>query len=219
MSYFVLTNLEYSFDASAQTITLANKFSNITKEQILSIRDLTSSEQIYDSRDTSLYDISISGGVITYTYGNTNHVDTDNIQIIVDATPGYNAVLNAFNMVEQAPLDQQPLDPNPVLNAVTTAQTSTYTTVLDKQRLTVIVNVTSGATGGTITLKTKNSAGTAISVPFIDIADDSINASKVCTTGSYIFKLPADITIKELAVGLESVTDGTFTADILGGAL
>jgi len=130
----------------------------------------------------------------------------------------YNTAINSLNVVENAPLDQQPLDETP-LNAVTTAQTSTYTTVLDKQRLTVIVNVTSGTTGGTITLKTKNSAGIAINVPFIDTADDSINTSKVCTTGSYIFKLPADITIKELAVDLSSVTDGTFTVDILGGAL
>jgi hypothetical protein len=130
----------------------------------------------------------------------------------------YNTAINSLNVVENAPLDQQPLDETP-LNAVTTAQTSTYITVMDKEDLTVEVYVTSGATGGTITLKTHDSSDNVINVPFIDTADDSINTSKVCTTGGYIFKLTSDLTLKDLAVDLSSVTDGTFTVSVYGGAI
>lgn len=214
-------NNNITFDASAQTITMNGYYSGVTREQIQHIKNLTTGDTLYNAAFPNKYNISVASGVITHNYDNSNHNDTDIIQVIVvlTETMGYNSTTGTLKITEQSPIDQQGLDSNPALNAVTTAQTSTYVNVFDKKRLTVLVEVTNGGTGGTLKLKTHNSQGTAINVPFIDTADGSRKNSAVCTTGNYVYTLPPNITLKDIAVALESVTDGEFTVDILGGAL
>lgn len=132
----------------------------------------------------------------------------------------YDSVLNLVKISEQAPLDQQALDER-LFDGITSAQTSTEVTVLDKQRLTFFLNVDAGATGGTITIQAVNDDGDSVDVAFYEIGDVSSTkiASKVCTTGNYCFSLPEDLTFKKVTVTLGSYTNGTFTMDVWGGAL
>ena len=77
------SNSEYTFDASAQEITLLSPFDSVDEEQILKITNQTTSAVIYDSARRT-YPISVSSGVITHTYDLTGMADTDALQIILD---------------------------------------------------------------------------------------------------------------------------------------
>lgn len=72
----------YTFDASAKTITLFAPYSDITIEQVLKIRNLTCRQNLYDCNIGSP-SISIESGIITHTASNKYHNDTDNIQISI----------------------------------------------------------------------------------------------------------------------------------------
>lgn len=74
---------EYTFDASAKTITLAAPYDALNQAQIVSIFDITSNDSIFEvgrRRNT----ISLSGDVITYTSDNSNQNDTDKLRIIIE---------------------------------------------------------------------------------------------------------------------------------------
>ena len=80
----VLDNNFYSFDASLKTITLVVPYTGHSLGHILSIKDLTTNEVLYDVELQRTDPISISGSVITHTHGNTGQADTDKLQITVD---------------------------------------------------------------------------------------------------------------------------------------
>ncbi len=79
----ILKDGEYTYNASAKTITLIPKGSELTLGQIKKIRNLTRNDTLYDS-DYPVDPISISSGIITHTHGNTIHANTDKLQIIID---------------------------------------------------------------------------------------------------------------------------------------
>ena len=76
-------NTEYTFDASAQEITLLSPFDTVDEEQIIKITNLDTGAVIYSS-DRRTCPISVSSGVITHTYDLTGMADTDALQIILD---------------------------------------------------------------------------------------------------------------------------------------
>lgn len=76
----------YTFDASARTITLTGVHRFSSTGDIISIRNTTTGEVIYDSTvwyGPNVAHITVSDGVITYNAGNTAHSDTDKLQIKV----------------------------------------------------------------------------------------------------------------------------------------
>ncbi len=72
----------YTFDASEKTITLSSPYNSMTEEQIVTIRNITKNQLIYDSANTNRGQISITNGVITFTY-NGQMANSDKIQIEV----------------------------------------------------------------------------------------------------------------------------------------
>ncbi len=83
MVKYTLKDGEYTFNATAKTITLIPPWNALNWSQILSIRNLTVNEQFYDC-NSSRYTISVSGAVITHTYDNSYHNNTDKLQIVID---------------------------------------------------------------------------------------------------------------------------------------
>lgn len=79
----VIPNESYTLDASANTITLSGEFASITEEQVISIRNITKNQLIYDSANTNRGQITIADSVITFTY-NGQMANSDKIQIIVN---------------------------------------------------------------------------------------------------------------------------------------
>lgn len=79
----VIPAANYTLDASESTITLSGDYTTVTEEQVISIRNITKNQLIYDSGNTNRGQISIVDGVITFTYSGQME-DTDNIQIEVD---------------------------------------------------------------------------------------------------------------------------------------
>lgn len=95
----VLSNSDYTFVASAKTITFAAPFNVLTTEQIYHIVNLSTGVVIYDA-DRRTHPISMAAGVITHTYDNTGMADADKLQISVDdgtsGGGGGGGVLNNF---------------------------------------------------------------------------------------------------------------------------
>lgn len=83
MSERILGDGEYTFNATAKTITLSSKWVELSLGHIKKITNLTRKHTIYDSMQP-VDSISISSGVITHTHGNGGHEDSDKLQIIVD---------------------------------------------------------------------------------------------------------------------------------------
>ena len=80
----VLEDSYYTFDASLKTITLLKPYTSHSLGHIISIKDLTTNELLYDVELQRTDPISISGAVITHTHGNTGQADTDKLQIVID---------------------------------------------------------------------------------------------------------------------------------------
>ena len=74
---------DVTFDASEKTITLGGDYSTVLHEQISRITNLTTGDLIYNSEDPNKYSISMASDVITHTYDNSRHNDTDSLQIVV----------------------------------------------------------------------------------------------------------------------------------------
>jgi hypothetical protein len=92
MVSFVIPFSAITHNPTAKTLTLAAPYNTITAEKVLSIYNLTKGFSIYNYLDPKRHnsftntagpDISITGGVITYTT-NTTSANTDIIQIVVD---------------------------------------------------------------------------------------------------------------------------------------
>lgn len=85
----------YTLDSSARTITLGGIYTEVEFSQIVSITDLTTSDNLYDvgiNRDG----VSMEGSVITYNTDNSVPADADILRIIVDDVgvllPGSNLI-------------------------------------------------------------------------------------------------------------------------------
>lgn len=78
----VVPDENYSLDASSKEISLFSPFDSIKIESFLKIKNLTTGDEIYSSENMD-HEISLSEGVITYSYQNPQHADTDKLQIIV----------------------------------------------------------------------------------------------------------------------------------------
>jgi hypothetical protein len=84
MVQVILEDSDYSYDASEKQITLFSPYNSISPGQVVSIRNVTTGETIYDSREKSslrIPRITISGGVLTHKANNARHSDTDTLQI------------------------------------------------------------------------------------------------------------------------------------------
>jgi len=93
----ILKDSEYTFAAAAKTITLSTPYDALNVGQVISILNLTTGDLIYASdirgqparsscTETGC-PISIAAAVITHTYDNPSHADTDKLQIVIDAIP------------------------------------------------------------------------------------------------------------------------------------
>jgi len=80
--YQVVPEAGYTLGASAKKITLISPWDTLEIASIISIKDITTGDQIYDSENID-YQITLSAGVITYTYPNGAQAYTDKLQIIV----------------------------------------------------------------------------------------------------------------------------------------
>lgn len=92
----VLEDGDHTFDASAKEITLAAPYTSLSLGQILSIKDLTTNDVLYDVELQRSGSISIAGAVITHTHGNIGQADGDILQVTIDVggttTPIYVSV-------------------------------------------------------------------------------------------------------------------------------
>ena len=92
MGYTTLTDSEYTFDASAQTITLAKPYDTLSLGQIISIKNLTKNVIIFDKDVSKMdkiekytsYSLSLSGSVITHFCTSSDFADTDKLAIVID---------------------------------------------------------------------------------------------------------------------------------------
>ena len=79
----ILDDAQYSYAAATKVITLVAPYDSLSLGQIISIRNLTVGEEIYN--DTiRLYPVSISGADITHTASNDSHSNSDVLQIVLD---------------------------------------------------------------------------------------------------------------------------------------
>lgn len=83
---FILKDAEYTLSAADSTITLVAPYDGLDVGQIVSIINVTKDDLIYSS-ERRVHSISIAGAVITHTYDNSNHADTDKLQISIDVVP------------------------------------------------------------------------------------------------------------------------------------
>lgn len=210
-----------TFDASAKTITMGGYYADIEREQILLIKNLTTGDTIYNSLFPNKYNIAVSSGVITHTYDNDGHADTDILQItvILSESMGYDSTTDSLKMTEQAPVDQQVLD-ELLLNAVTATGASTDVTVLDKARLTFVVVASSVTTGGTLKFQ-----GSPDGTNYVDISTFAAGAltaaasQAISADGTYIFTVDGRVAVKHIRANLSARTDGTYSVYLFGGAI
>lgn len=83
MVEYTLEDFEYTFDASAKTITLITKFEDVNIGAIKLIQNVTRNHVMYDVK-RGIDPITLSNRVITHTHGNGAHEDTDSLRIVVD---------------------------------------------------------------------------------------------------------------------------------------
>jgi len=96
----ILKDSEYAFSATSKTITLSAPYDAISLGQVVSIINLTTGDNIYLSQK-QMHPISIAAAVITHTYDNSKHADTDKLQVIIDTIPavttsGTGTTVNAY---------------------------------------------------------------------------------------------------------------------------
>lgn len=92
----ILSNSDYTFDASAKEITLLLPFDLLDEEQILRITNLETRAVIYDS-ERRTYPIAVAAGVITHTYDLAGMADADTLQILVDDGTSVGAEIDALS--------------------------------------------------------------------------------------------------------------------------
>ena len=75
--------VDYTFNASARTITL-NNYTRISVEMIGMIKNLTTGQTIYSAIDPVNYGGTVSGNVLTFTASNAGMANTDKLMIVYD---------------------------------------------------------------------------------------------------------------------------------------
>ena len=80
----VLTDAQYSYDASLKQIILTAPYDTLSVGQVYSIVNITTNRVIYNSNEQRADIITITGAAIIYSAGIGTDVDTDKLQIIVD---------------------------------------------------------------------------------------------------------------------------------------
>lgn len=82
----IIPEAYYTFDASLKTITLTHPYDAVEIAQIKKIKDLDTTEVLYD-RELNDEPISLTGGVITHTHGSSSgdQTDSDKLLIIVES--------------------------------------------------------------------------------------------------------------------------------------
>ena len=78
----------YTFDASEKTITLSNPYNSMTEEQIVTIRNITKNQLIYDSANTNRGQISITNGTTSVNIRHGFHKTPSSIQITPTSSLG-----------------------------------------------------------------------------------------------------------------------------------
>lgn len=210
-----------TFDASAKTITMSGYYADLGREQITQIKNLTTGDTIYNALFPQKHNISVSGGVITHTYDNGGHNDTDILQVmfVTAESMGYNSDADSLKVIEQAPLDQQILD-ELLLDAVTATANSTYVDcsgmggftlhviATGTVNLTIQANHTNDNTStAPATVGLVNSAGTASATPIT-----------LSAAGEYTYQF-ANLATAEYVRVRTVVTTGTVTMILLARAL
>jgi len=209
-----------TFDASAKTITMNGYYSGVSREQIQLIKNLTTGDTLYNAMFPNKYNIAVSGGAITHNYDNSNHSDTDIIQVTVMLTEsmGYNATTDALKTTEQAPMDQQVLDAT-LLNAVTIPGASTAVYVLDKTYKTFHVIATNVTTGATFTFQISADGVKWETVnTFADGGTSGSATQAISANGNYAFAVDPKVSVKYMRANITSLTDGTYTCYLQGRA-
>lgn len=105
----------YTFDASAQTVTLTGiKTFNIS--EILVITNITDQEIIYLPSDTGKGG-TISGNIITLEFDTTSMSDTDDLQIFVQYNNDKDYNLWVQKFIDQAPIWARYTDPEAIISS------------------------------------------------------------------------------------------------------
>lgn len=129
----------------------------------------------------------------------------------------YNSDLDVYEIVEQAPLDQQVLSET-LLNAVTSTGASTAVNVQDKSQLAIQYVATGVSSGATLKIQGSNDnsnwADVALKKNDGTFAAGSITIS---ATGTAIYQLE-QVGFMYLRANLSARTDGTYTVTLSGRA-
>jgi hypothetical protein len=210
-----------TFDASANTITMTGYYEDINREQILKIKNLTTGDTMYDSLFPQKYNITVSTGVITYTYDNAGHADTDILQItvILAESMGYDSTTDSITTTENSPLDGHNLD-ELLLDAITATANSTYADCAGRGGFTLHV-IASGTVDATIQVNhsTDNTSTAPASIGLVDAAGTAAATPiTLSAAGEYTYQF-ANLASAKYIRGRIVVTTGTFTMTLLGRAL
>ena len=210
-----------TFDASANTITMTGYYEGINREQILIIKNLTTGDTIYNSLFPNKYNIAVSTGVITYTYDNAGHADTDILQItvILAESMGYDSTTDSISTTEKSPLDGHILD-ELMLDAITATANSTYVDCSGMGGFTLHV-VTSGTVDMTIQVNhsTDNTSTAPASVGLVDSAGTAAATPiTLSAAGEYSYQF-ANLASASYVRSRAVITTGTVTMILLGRAL
>lgn len=130
----------------------------------------------------------------------------------------YNESINASRTVEVSPVDQQVLWQK-LLNAVTTTGASTQVYVLDKKDLVFVVTASSTSTGGTFTFEGSADGTNWGAIGTVDKAGSTSATQDIAADGTVFFQVINCDSLKYVRANLSSVTDGTYTVYLIGGAL
>jgi hypothetical protein len=221
---YVIPNTGYTLDASAKTITLAAKYSGISHEEINRIVNLTKSDVLYDvSAALDRNNITLANGVITYT-SDSSAADTDIIRVELDdmypPSAPYNSSANVLSVMESSPVDQQLLNTNAIINAVTTTTTSTANYVLSKSRLAVLVTMDDFTSDGAILTVYGGRTPTecdALIATYANGGNTSATSQTISADGTFLYTIEG-ITVPYITVKITR-TDGTISAYLMGAAI
>ena len=109
----ILNSSEYTFDASAKTITFSGAFSSLELPHIKVITNVTDNIMIYQFNEPTLGG-SLTGLVLTLDYDTTSMSDTDELQIYMEAD-----FLGSTSGLTDAELRASPIDVNTGLKQYT----------------------------------------------------------------------------------------------------
>lgn len=123
--------------------------------------------------------------------------------------------LSVFKIVEQAPSDQQVLDEH-LLDAVTSATSSTAVNVLDKSRIIFSVVASSVTSGFDIAIQGSPDGTNWGAVSIKDKQGTEAGVVSITADGTYVYKVVDSP--KYIRANITNYSDGTVSAWVQGGA-